>query len=287
MGHRLALPFIAFTVACQVVTGDFSVGAGANDSGASSADGGGTEAGPACLSTLSNVGTADFQIAFTLTTTATGLVALVNQRAGCDMTSTWWDVNMQNGAIGAATNIDPGGNVPVGLSAPVNDGQPHKIVVARTSGQLWYSIDSMPRSSGAPDPYAFGAFPPLAIGTDACPGYTALDGQGTISDLCITSSYSDAGAPDAPADEASDAAEEPAPPCSPQAAKCTSSTQMETCGTDGQWGVATTCTYACVGGSCGGVCAPGSTMSCSECTNAGTETCNSSGQWGTCSASCS
>lgn len=62
MGRCLAVLWLmAFPVACQVVTGDFSVGAGGSDSSANGTDGGGNEAGPACLSTLSNVGTADFK----------------------------------------------------------------------------------------------------------------------------------------------------------------------------------------------------------------------------------
>jgi hypothetical protein len=67
--------------------------------------------------------------------------------------------------------------------------------------------------------------------------------------------------------------------CSPVATQCTSNTQVETCGADGQWGTATTCEYACigyVGGNCGGVCVP-STTQCAGST--GIETCGTNGQW--------
>lgn len=48
--------------------------------------------------------------------------------------------------------------------------------------------------------------------------------------------------------------------CAPGATECTSDTQVQTCTASGQWGAATTCPYACVGGTCGGVCVPGTTQ---------------------------
>jgi hypothetical protein len=68
--------------------------------------------------------------------------------------------------------------------------------------------------------------------------------------------------------------------CTPTATQCTSNTQVETCGSDGQWGAPTTCQYACVddaGGACGGVCMPGAT----QCSGESVETCSSEGQWET------
>ena len=143
---------------------------------------------PVCLSTLSGVGTGDFHISFTLTTTANGYLGLVNQRAGCDYASAWWDVNFQNGAIGGATNSGPNQSAAVGLSSAVNDGLPHRIVVARTGGELWYSIDSNRSTQMSADGFSIGALPPLAIGTDGCSSvYSPLEGHGTLTDLCITS----------------------------------------------------------------------------------------------------
>jgi hypothetical protein len=77
--------------------------------------------------------------------------------------------------------------------------------------------------------------------------------------------------------------------CTPGATQCTSETQLETCETNGQWGTATTCTYAClgyVGGYCGGVCIPNTTR-CTSDTHV--ETCSMTGQWGaatTCTYAC-
>jgi hypothetical protein len=66
-----------------------------------------------------------------------------------------------------------------------------------------------------------------------------------------------------------------------------SDTQVQTCGSNGQWGTATTCPDACVDVSCGGVCVPGATTPCADaCSDIGSETCGSNGQWGPCSVSC-
>jgi sulfatase modifying factor 1 len=70
--------------------------------------------------------------------------------------------------------------------------------------------------------------------------------------------------------------------CSPGTTRCASSTQVATCGTNGQWGVATTCSKACagtvgmVGGNCGGMCTPNA----KQCSGNGVQTCGSQGQWG-------
>lgn len=142
------------------------------------------ESTTACVTDLSNVGTGDFRVSFTLSTTSTAaLVGLVNQRAGCDQASTWWDVNMQNGSIGVGT-VFSGQYVAIGLSGPSNDGAPHKVVFARTAGVIWYSIDGIVHDQTPSDPYPVGALPPLVVGADACPGYVELDG--TLSELCVT-----------------------------------------------------------------------------------------------------
>jgi hypothetical protein len=236
MSRRLALSVVALT-ACQAVTGGFSVGTGdsgpnADDSsstGDDAVDGAsvtgtfdatpdGTpdapptmpdaaaeaglpeaaaEAGPACLSTLSGIGTGDFRISFTLTTTNTTLtLALVNQRANCACTgasncsspSTFWDVVVDSsGGIIATTDDGSGASyVDVEAGNSVNDGKAHQIVIARTAGMLTYSSDGVVHSSEVADAYSFGAFPSLTIGSDVCSTTTPLTGHGTLTDLCIT-----------------------------------------------------------------------------------------------------
>jgi len=232
MRRLIAVTIAVFPLACQAVTGTFSVGASTSDGGADSAastsDAGSdhfvesasdapadvaeagafdapagldvlsdvpvdaaAEAGTVCLTDLSNVGTGDFHIAFTLTTTAGSIdMALLNQRTGCDESSTWWDVNYipstsTTGGMEVAT--DDGTHYVVveqATGALLDDGKPHRIVVARAGGQLGFTVDGTQAGGPLADPYAFGAMPPLKIGTDDCPGFEGT--IGTITDVCLT-----------------------------------------------------------------------------------------------------
>jgi hypothetical protein len=65
--------------------------------------------------------------------------------------------------------------------------------------------------------------------------------------------------------------------CTPGAVQCTSGTDYQTCGMNGQWGAAAACPYACISNRCTGVCAPGSV----ECVGSdATHQCGTDGQWG-------
>jgi hypothetical protein len=142
-----------------------------------------------CVTDLSGIGTADFHIAFTLTTTYTGqmMVALANQRVGCDQTSVWWQVVLSSGGgiifntcdgMGACATVEAGNSV--------NDGLPHRVVLARVAGAISYSRDGVIGSAVVPDAYSLGSFgAPLKIGTNGC-GDTPLAGHGTLTDLCVT-----------------------------------------------------------------------------------------------------
>jgi hypothetical protein len=200
------VPVTLFIGACSTIWGFDNLAVGDAGSGGDSGDGDArsmvtdasqdvrdastaAEAGSTCVTDLSGVGTGDFRVSFTLTTTETGLtVGLVNQRAGCDQTSVWWDATLTpSGGIELAT--DDGSStsyVFVESGNAVNDGAPHKIVVARTNGAIWYSRDGVLGSSMTPDPYAFGNFPALRIGSDPCPNTVGLAGNGSLTDLCIT-----------------------------------------------------------------------------------------------------
>jgi hypothetical protein len=84
-------------------------------------------------------------------------------------------------------------------------------------------------------------------------------------------------------DSGADTGSSPPPPvCTDGTTQCVSSTEAETCGSDGQWGAPTTCEYVCAGGNCGGVCTPDAT----QCSGESVETCSSEGQWET-STTCS
>jgi hypothetical protein len=147
------------------------------------------EAAQACVTDLSNIGAGDFHIAFTLTTSETGKqLALVSQRAGCDETSAYWSVTLsQGGGIVAVTSDGtPTGRFFVEAGNSVNDGIPHRVLVSRVNGQLSLSRDGIIDSMLTADPTAFDTLPALAVGTDTCSTDTALEGNGSITDLCIT-----------------------------------------------------------------------------------------------------
>jgi hypothetical protein len=109
--------------------------------------------------------------------------------------------------------------------------------------------------------------------TDVVTDVAADDGAATEAD-----SGSSFVAPDAAASDASATTDASGGgwTCTPGATQCTSDTQVQTCGTSGQWGTATTCTYACTGGNCGGACVPNSTQ-CSSDTQV--QTCDGTGTW--------
>jgi hypothetical protein len=141
------------------------------------------DAGPTCLSTLSNVGTNDFRIAFTLTTTAGAIdMALVNQRMGCDQTSAFWDISYGGGGVGGATD-DGTHFVLAQCVGAVNDGRSHRIVFARSAGILTCTLDGVAGAANADD-FALDTMPPLKVGTDDCAGFGPI--QGTIADVCLS-----------------------------------------------------------------------------------------------------
>ena len=89
------------------------------------------------------------------------------------------------GALQAAT--DDGTHYVIAEQATgsaVDDGKPHRVVVARTSGQLGFSIDGVTAAGPTADPYSFGPMPQLQIGTDECSGFGPT--VGSITNLCIT-----------------------------------------------------------------------------------------------------
>jgi hypothetical protein len=142
-----------------------------------------------CVNTLSNVGTGDFRIAFSLTTTASGVtIGLLSQRTGCTMSTPFWDVTLSaTGAIVASTDDGDANHYAFAVSGTaVNDGQTHRIVVTRAHGALWISSDGAVISAMSPDPYAIGALPPWT-GPDQCSGTQPLVGYGVLTNVCLSS----------------------------------------------------------------------------------------------------
>jgi hypothetical protein len=163
---------------------------GRADAAPDAADSGAVDAyadAPVCITDLSWVGTGDFHVTFTIATTETSTMSLVNQRPVCDF-STFWDVWMGQVTSGevdfAVDDNTQGGYVMLRSTGKVNDGQPHKVVAERVSGVMALVIDGKPSGTTAAGT-ALGQLPALKTGTNACL-YTPLNGHGQLTDLCIT-----------------------------------------------------------------------------------------------------
>jgi hypothetical protein len=139
-----------------------------------------------CTQDLSNIGTGDFRIAFTINSTQTGPVALMSQRDICNR-GVFWDVRMYDGS--ATLELDDNVTYPdtqsLGTNAVLNDGITHTVVFARASGTVTVTVDGAPDNSLA-DMTNFTALPALQQGTDVC---SCCDGTqdlvGTLAGICV------------------------------------------------------------------------------------------------------
>jgi hypothetical protein len=157
--------------------------------------------GTACGADLSNVGTGDFCISFTLDTKQTqGETALLNQRSSCGF-SNFWDIRAGLAAADAGASaswlefeadVDSSAN-DISLGSPpnpfvvvLNDNRPHAVIVKRVSGVVTIAVDGTSMASKT-IANSFGSLPALAQGTDVCDG---IDGThaltGSLVDVCIT-----------------------------------------------------------------------------------------------------
>jgi len=144
---------------------------------------------PACTGDLSNIGTGDFRIAFTLTTQTTKREALLNQRSACTV-GMFWDLRLAPSTGHIQYEIDDGPHDVQGEgNVAANDGLAHQIVFSRTAGTLTLQVDSatVMTSGGVAPLVSFGSLPPLRQGTDVCDN---LDGtqplSGTITQVCVS-----------------------------------------------------------------------------------------------------
>lgn len=169
------------------------------DAGHDAARPGDAEASPdaptcTCINDLSNIGLADFYIAFTLTTTSTVPMSILNQRSTCDTAHPFWDVfTGTNGAYSPSEgvvyiNVGDGSSTfdDVSTQRVVNDGQPHRIVIARTGGTTFtLTVDGEggAQTGGPTDPLN-GTLPTLQVGADVCSSYEPIAGQ--MTDVCMT-----------------------------------------------------------------------------------------------------
>jgi hypothetical protein len=143
----------------------------------------------ACTDDLSNIGTGDFRISLTLTTTQNALAAILNQRPTCNP-GTFWDLRLNPGGVLEMETDDNGGLADLTTlvtTATVNDGNPHQVLVERVSGMLTVSIDGVSTAAVA-STASLGALPPLQQGTDVCVGADPTTTfVGTIANVCVAS----------------------------------------------------------------------------------------------------
>jgi hypothetical protein len=143
------------------------------------------EASRVCTGDLSNLGTGDFHVSLTVTTTEGGLAGLANQRHECDP-SVFWDIRLDQGFLDVEVDDVAHYTQLFTTRAVVNDGQPHDILAARVAGTLSVYVDGVLVGSGA-SLASLGPLDPLVSGTDVC--VTSADGTvafvGQIANLCV------------------------------------------------------------------------------------------------------
>jgi hypothetical protein len=155
--------------------------AAAVDAGVDSADAG------ACRGDLSNIGAADFHVSLSVTTSQTGLVAVVNQRSQCNP-SVFWDIRIDGGFVFVeADDVTSYGAIQTS-GTRVDDGRPHSVLLQRQAHVLSVYVDDAGEGPTTPSTASFGQLPPVAVGTDVCiPQDGTMGLTGTVANLCVAS----------------------------------------------------------------------------------------------------
>lgn len=136
----------------------------------------------ACVQTLSGVGVGDFRIEFAVQTQTQTVSAVLHQRATCDESRDFWDVEIVPGGVfGIVVNEGGGPYTSFRTVASVSDGRPHAVVVKRVSRMLSVMVDGA-FSGSAAAAQRLGTLPPLDA-TDPCAGRPQLAG---VSGVCVT-----------------------------------------------------------------------------------------------------
>jgi hypothetical protein len=174
--------------------------------GASATDASALADGHSCIGSLSNIGTADFQISFTVVTTESGPIAIVNERGHCGY-GMFWDVRIVGGQIRVETDDEMRASDPTAHpltelfgTKRVDDGQPHRVMIWRKSQTITIFVDGVTAGS-ASSTSSFGHLSPPVSETDPCDGQgcsqvplfgsvcrdNTMPFAGTLSDLCLES----------------------------------------------------------------------------------------------------
>lgn len=142
-----------------------------------------------CAFDLSGVGAGDFAIKFKIATTAKATSTVACQRASCDASADFWDVQLDpSGAIKAYVlrAADAGRYAELATTVRVNDGRAHDVELRRSSGTLESYTDGAP-SGSVPAPQELGALPALRIASgNPCEGLGGLHPlQGNMAGICL------------------------------------------------------------------------------------------------------
>ena len=293
MRRFIAVPIVAFPLACQAVTGNFSVGVG-TDSGASSNDGGSTgdsaamDSGSTADSTAMDSGSTADSTAADSGSADSGMVADAGDaaaiEAGADSSDAGQDACAANAGTGAVGTL----GCPCSTTGEAAcNGNAQKLALL-CSGGVWVPDGTCPSGQLCDSQLGSnqGTCQPIdAACASATPGQDVCS-NGTTAVQCGPDLLSDS--PVATCTLQTCVSGACTGYCAPGNTNCMSDTQVQSCDSSGQWGPATTCPNACVDVSCGGVCKPATTQGCSYwsvscgCDVGGNQTCGTNGQWGGC-----
>jgi hypothetical protein len=138
-----------------------------------------------CVRDLSNIGTGDFHISFSVMTAQVGQTALINQRATCDF-GQFWDIRMSDGALLVETAEGANLSTFKTVGPKVNDGGKHSVTIARVSGTIAGFIDGAAVGTVASST-SLRQLTPLVTHSDPC---DQRDGTlplvGAVADVCLT-----------------------------------------------------------------------------------------------------
>ncbi len=144
----------------------------------------------ACTGDLSMVGTGEFEVKFTITTSTTASVAAIAQQRGICDHSYFWDARLVNGML--HFEVDDNNAHYIGCASPValNDGLPHRVVVRRLADTLSIVVDCGGEMNCPSTTDLSTTLAPLGNQTNnpcigSIDGTVALDG--TVSDVCVRS----------------------------------------------------------------------------------------------------
>jgi hypothetical protein len=178
-----------------VGTGGITSGGGSSSPGGRTGTGGqggmgGTCAEPSvsCNGDLSNVGTGDFTIMFTLTTSmTTHLVEILAQRDFCGH-QFFWDAQLSAGALKVELDDNQQNYTECLGTKVINDGQPHRVVMHRAAGILTIQVDCALDATCTAATNFSTALPSLRR-TSPCIGNPdpPVDLVGTLSNVCVAS----------------------------------------------------------------------------------------------------